>query len=279
MPDSLLRSPLAGTDLAPDISDNAAFYRHVLEALNAAAAPYLIGGAYAFNFYTGVNRHTSDLDIFIRREDFLQVSEALLKAGYRTELTFQHWLAKVYSNGSYIDIIFSSGNGVARVDQEWFDHAVAAQVADIEVSLCPAEEMIWSKAFIMERERFDGADIAHLVRARGERLGWGRLARRFEPHWRVLLCHLALFGFIYPDHRDLVPAWLMDALGRRLLRETHTPPPDQRVCHGTLLSREQYLMDIEQWHYQDARIDPLGNMTEKEIAVWTAAIPNRKNAL
>ena len=31
----------------------------------------------------------------------------------------------------------------------------------------PAEEMIWSKAFIQERERFDGADIHHLLRCKG----------------------------------------------------------------------------------------------------------------
>ena len=37
-------------------------------------------------------------------------------------------------------------------------------VLDKEVKLCPPEEIIWSKSFIMERERFDGADINHLLR-------------------------------------------------------------------------------------------------------------------
>ena len=32
--------------------------------------------------------------------------------------------------------------------------------------LIPVEEMIWSKGLIMERERFDGADVTHLIRAR-----------------------------------------------------------------------------------------------------------------
>jgi hypothetical protein len=27
------------------------------------------------------------------------------------------------------------------------------------------EEMVWQKAFIMERERFDGADVVHLIQA------------------------------------------------------------------------------------------------------------------
>ena len=53
----------------------------------------------------------------------------------------------------------------------------------------------------MERERYDGADIAHLLRARADQLAWRRLLRRFGPHWRVLLGHLVLFGFVYPGER------------------------------------------------------------------------------
>ncbi len=58
--------------------------------------------------------------------------------------------------------------------------------------------MIWSKAFIMERERYDGADIAHLILACGRDLDWRRLLGRFGRRWRVLLSHLVLFGFVYP---------------------------------------------------------------------------------
>jgi hypothetical protein len=43
------------------------------------------------------------------------------------------------------------------------------------------------------------------------------------------------------------------------------------VCGGTLLSREQYLHDIEQLGYRDARLMPIGDMTADEIAAWTEA--------
>jgi hypothetical protein len=65
-------------------------------------------------------------------------------------------------------------------------YAEPAIVMGQPVRLCPAEETIWSKAFVMERERYDGADIAHLLRARAEMLDWRRLTRRFGRHWRVL---------------------------------------------------------------------------------------------
>jgi hypothetical protein len=39
-----------------------------------------------------------------------------------------------------------------------------------------------------------------------------------------------------------------------------------------LLSREQYLVDVERFGYRDARVEPLGRMTPEELDVWTAAI-------
>jgi hypothetical protein len=250
----------------------AAFYRQVLDILNDSGVPFLVGGAYAFNRYTGINRHTRDLDIFIRRDDFERVSGVLRQRGHETELTFPHWLGKIYWNGVYIDLIFSSGNGIAEVDDMWFEYAVSAQVLGVDVKICPAEEMIWSKAFIMERERFDGADIIHLLHSCGDRLDWTRLLRRFGPHWRVLMSHLVLFGFAYPSARHLVPAAVMHELIERLRRETQSPSPDHSICLGTLLSREQYLNDIEQEGLQDGRLEPLGNMTPEDTATWTQAI-------
>lgn len=264
----------SGNALDPAIT---AFYREVLQSLNTSQVPYLVGGAYALNCYTGIDRHTRDLDIFIRRDDFARVGEALSQDGYEAELTFPHWLGKVYANGVYIDLIFSSGNGIAEVDDAWFEHAADAVVLDVPTRICPPEEIIWSKAFIMERERYDGADIAHLLRALGERLDWQRLFRRFEPHWRVLLSHLVLFGFVYPAHRDLVPVAIMEELLGRLRHEMHSAPPQHSICLGTLLSREQYLNDIERQGLQDGRLVPVGKMTEEDTAAWTQAIADKQS--
>ncbi|HEY0845017.1 MAG TPA: nucleotidyltransferase [Noviherbaspirillum sp.] len=271
-----MRNPTLTVPLADEVGhDTLAFYRHVLESLNVSGDRFLVGGAYAFNHYTGISRHTKDLDIFIREQDFPQVSEALHQAGYETELTYPHWLAKAARGGDYIDLIFSSGNGVATVDDEWFDHAPPAEILGVGVRICPVEEMIWSKSFIMERERFDGADVAHLLHATGDQLDWHRLLRRFGAHWRVLLSHCVLFGFTYPDYRHHVPLWVMEELIERLRHEAHTPPEGRKICQGTLLSREQYLADVEKWGYRDARLVPLGNMTASETAHWTDAIKDK----
>src|SRR5262249_13159352 len=162
-----------------------------------------------------------------------------------------------FAEDEFIDVIFSSGNGIARVDDGWFEHAIEAEVLGLPVRLCPVEEMIWSKGFVMERERYDGADIAHLIRACGHTLDWPRL-----------LNHRVLFGYVYPGERWRVPEAVMQELVQRLQREMKAPPPAEQVCQGTLLSREQYLTDIGHWGYRDARLSPRGTLSPEEIADW-----------
>jgi Uncharacterised nucleotidyltransferase len=237
------------------------FYCTALGAIQQSRVPFLVGGAYALARHTGIVRHTKDVDIFTRPEDCERILQVLSTAGYRTELTDPRWLAKAYLGEDFIDVIFSSGNGIAEVDDAWFEHAIEAKIFGLPVQICPAEETIWSKAFIMERERFDGADIAHLLRAYGTRLDWNRLLDRFGAHWRVLFSHLILFGYIYPNEREGIPSAVMDLLVDRLRNEEGPQRTTGRLCQGTLLSRAQYAIDIERWGYQDVRLLALPGKT------------------
>jgi hypothetical protein len=240
--------------------------------LNEVGIPYLVGGAYAFERYTGIARHTKDFDVFVHPRDFEPVLAALRAAGCATDVPFPHWLGKARKGDDVVDVIFSSGNAVATVDDRWLAHGVAADVLGIPTRLCAPEEMIWSKAFIMERERYDGADVAHLLRAGADTLDWPRLLERFDAHWRVLLSHLVLFGFVYPGERDRVPAFVVRELLGRLVADLNDVGPREAICQGTLLSRAQYLVDVECWGYPDARLAPRGNMTRGEAAAWTAGM-------
>jgi hypothetical protein len=248
------------------------FYRDALGRLDKAGIPFLVGGAYAFARYTGIERHTKDFDIFIRRPDYDRIAQVLGDAGYKTELTFPHWLGKAYKSDDFIDLIFSAGNGVAAVDETWFEHAVPETVIGMKCQLIPAEEMIWSKGLIMERERFDGADVAHVIHAVGAKLDWRRLIDRYAHHWRALYAHIILYGYIYPSDRANVPSWVMQELAQKLAGEVEQGNGKDKICFGTIVSRQQYLKDINDWGYRDARLQPLGNMSAADIAHWTAGI-------
>lgn len=268
--------------LAPSLEDEvdtrvAGFYREALRALNDASIPFLVGGAFAHACYTGIRRPTKDLDLFIRREDYEAIARLMEGRGWRCELTFPHWLAKVHDGPEFIDLIFNSGNGLTRVDERWFRGNREAVVLGVPVRVANMEDSFLSKAFIMERERYDGGDIAHLIQANAEALDWAGLLERFGAHWRILLVHLTLFGFIYPGERHRIPAWLMTRLLGRLAEETTglSPPQEKKICAGTLLSREQYLHDIERLGYIDGRLTLASTMTAVDVAVWTEAIPDR----
>ncbi|MGH9553495.1 MAG: nucleotidyltransferase domain-containing protein, partial [Terriglobales bacterium] len=70
------------------------FYCHAMKELNDHHVDFLVGGAYGLAQYTGIQRHTKDFDIFVRRRDCQRAMKVLADAGYRTELTFPHWLGK-----------------------------------------------------------------------------------------------------------------------------------------------------------------------------------------
>jgi hypothetical protein len=253
----------------PNVAGAVPFYRSVLRALRQRDLPFLVGGAFAMARYTQIDRPTKDLDLMVRRAHWPAVARALREAGIYTRLSFPHWLGKALAGPAQADIIFSSGNGVATVDDTWFAHAVPARVLGYDVSLAPPEELIWSKSFLMERERFDGADVLHLILRAGRSLDWDHLCDRFFGHERVLLAHLVLFTYAYPNETGVVPKRVMTRLSAAPNRRGVA---GVRLCRGTFLSREQYLVDVRQWGYRDARLAPFGNLSGGEVDQWTRAI-------
>ncbi len=241
------------------------FYLHVMDTLREAKVPFLVGGAFAMKHWAGIARWTKDLDLFIRPIDVDRAFDAATHAGYRTELLERHWLGKVLYEDLFVDLIWSSGNGIGTVDDEWFARAPEVSVLGTIAALVPAEEMIWQKAYIMERERFDGADVLHILREQADRLDWGRLARRFGDHWRVLFAHLVLFGFAFPAERDRIPASVMAELARRLDGESARADPDDTITRGTLLSRYQYEDEVADGRYKDARLLPPSDLTAEDV--------------
>jgi len=247
-------------------------YRDTLLCLRDSQLPFLVGGAFALERYAGLLRPTKDLDIFVCGSDRFALMDHMNKAGFTTEWKFPHWLGKAWKGEQSIDIIFNSGNGLCAVDELWFRHALPSTVLDVDVLLVPPEEMLWSKAFVMERNRYDGGDIAHLLRARAKTMDWARLLLRFNGHWRVLFSHIILFGFIYPEQRLRVPDWFMNEMMRRLELDMQSLPSDRRVCQGTLLSWSQYLGHLAKGEYEDARHVPRGKLTNEETLQMTQVL-------
>jgi hypothetical protein len=255
--------------------DTNTFYRRTLHVLSDARVPFLVGGSHAYLHYTGIVRNTKDFDLFVRRSSLDRALDALRDAGYRTEIAFPHWLAKAYQTGDHVDLVFASGNGLCHVDDDWYKYSSEADVLGMPVKIAPIEELLWQKAFVMERERYDGADVMHLIHHRADVIDWDRLLKRFDRYWPLLLSHLTMFAFVYPSEKHRVPAAVFDELLTRFQAQLSAGQNgDARVCNGTLVSRGQYMVDIGQYGFADARLKPLGKMSPEDAIYWTWAIEN-----
>lgn len=228
-----------------------AFYAAALRTLKRSRIPFLLGGTYAVNAYVPLKRRTKDIDVFCKPGDFPRIVSMFQQLGYRAEIEDERWIAKVRKGRWYLDVIFSSAAGAATVGEPWFAESRAARILGIEVRLLPPTELVWSKAFIQDRHKYDGADVAHLILRHGERIDWRRLLGYMDQYWEVLLIHVLNFRFVYPTERERVPRWLLDELLARLSRQIELPTPQTRICRGRLYSRDDYLIDVAEWGFAD----------------------------
>lgn len=231
------------------------FYQEALTLLDESGVPYLLGGAFAIFHHTGLFRNTKDLDVFLRPADYPKVLKFFAERGYTTQLFDVRWLAKVFKDEFFIDIIFSTVNNICRVDDTWFSRAPEGEFCGRKVKFLPAEELIWCKSYVWNRERFDGADINHVILKAGRNLDWKHLLDLLDPHWHLLLAEIILFQFVYPsEFTEIIPRWLFDELVKRAQEQYELPPPHEKVCRGPMIDNTQYSVDIKKWDYKSYTI-------------------------
>ena len=139
------------------------------------------------------------------------------------------------------------GQRVAMVDDLWFTHATPGNVLGIPGPPLPPRgddlvEGVHHGARALRRRGRRASDPGVRARIWTGAACCGRFGRR----WRVLLSHLVLFGFVYPGERERGPGRRAGPSAAPARPGAAPSPPDAaRVCDGTLLSREQYLLDVD----------------------------------
>lgn len=226
-----------------------AFYASALGELANLGLPFLVGGTYALSAYTGIRRPTKDLDILCKAGDFPRILHHFQQRGADVEIEDERWIGKVRQDACFFDLIFGSATGTMPVNDSWFEQAEPAVLFGVPVLLASPTDMIWSKAFIQLRHRFDGPDIMHVILRQHDRIDWQRLLSFMEPYWEVLFAHLINFRWIYPSERNVIPRWLMEELLERLHTQLELPPSQRRICRGPLLSRFDYQIDGQEWGF------------------------------
>jgi hypothetical protein len=225
-------------------------FRDVLSLFEGAGLPYAVAGAFALREHTGVCRFTKDLDLFLGPEAASEALAILREEGFECEIRDPVWLAKAHRDGFFVDLITGMSNGVMSVDASWIERARPANVLGVQSSVLAPEELLASKLFVVRRERFDGADIAHIIFAAQGRLDWGRILALVGEHWELLLWALVLFRYVYPAHSNYVPLYLwQDLLGR--FSEQLRVPSAGSGFRGGLIDDATFAIDVEEWGFED----------------------------
>ena len=222
------------------------FYQEVLTLLNQHQIPYAVSGAFALQQHTGIWRVTKDLDVFVTASVVPKALEVLGQAGFRCEIPDPVWLAKAQRGEFYVDLITGMSNAAITVADDWIERARPAVVVGTETRVLAPEELVASKLFVTRRERFDGADIAHIIYGTPGEFDWDRLLAVVGEHWEILLWGLLLFRYIYPAQTHYVPSRIWKDLLGRFQNEIDTKNSTARF-RGSLIDENMFAIDIREW--------------------------------
>ena len=229
-------------------------FRGVLIALEEKHTPYAVSGAFALRQHTGICRFTKDLDLFMSACTARHVYTYLRQQGFHCEVIDPVWLAKVRKGEFYVDLITGMSNGVVVVEDSWIERAKPAVVHDVETRVLAPEELVASKIFVAKRERFDGADIAHIIYGTYPAFDWDRELQLVGEHWELLLWALLFFRYVYPAQTHYVPDQIWQDLLQRFRNEIAKPSPEAKF-RGSLVDDKMFAIDVNEWGLADVQAD------------------------
>ena len=248
VPEPLNPEELPKTSSLPAESpeEQVGLFRDVLEALDRRGVPYAVSGAFALRQHTGICRQTKDLDLFVTAANCGTALQCLREEGLECDVTDPVWLAKAKRGEHFVDLITGMSNGLIVVEDSWIERAQPAVVHGVTTRVLAPEELVASKIFVARRERFDGADIAHVIYGTYGSFDWRREMELVGEHWEMLLWSLVLFRYVYPAQSHYVPAEIWCELLRRFEAEIRKTD-SEATFRGSLVDDNMFAIDVNEW--------------------------------
>lgn len=222
-------------------------YCRVIREARSAGIRFAFGGGFATAVYTGQFRNTKDFDFYILPEDRDRMKEAISRAGlqdYFERLPYDRsWIYRASRGDVIVDAIWQMANYRAPVDPEWLSRGPEVTLRDERLRAIPIEELVWSKLYIIQRERCDWSDVLNLIDAQADAIDYDRLADRLSEDLPLLSAALLVYGWLAPDRSGDIPADIWSRLA--LPRPSHDPDPDLPLRRANLLDSRPWFRVTE----------------------------------
>jgi hypothetical protein len=192
-------------------------YQRVAQEARSAGVRFAFGGAFATAVYTGELRNTKDFDFYVLPEDSERMKGAITRAGlvdHFDRLPYDRsWIYRGSQGDVLVDAIWAMANQRAVVDALWLTRGPSVRIRGEQLRAIPIEELIWSKLYVLQRERSDWGDVLNLVAAQTGSIDWDHLIARLAEDAPLLAAVLAIFGWLDPYRAAEIPARVWDRLG------------------------------------------------------------------
>ncbi len=216
-------------------------YKRLLHEAAARKLPFAVGGGLAAMTYAGQWRNTKDLDLYIMSRHRDQMIALLVTLGfedyYEKQPYDRKWIYRGCKDGNIVDLIWAMANQRAVVDETWFE-GPAVEADGERFRLLAPEESLWSKLYVLQRDRCDWPDALNLLYGVGPEMNWPRLLRNLGSDAPLVGALLFAFGWLCPERAQQLPTWLWGQFG--------LAPPEPNDG-PEIVRKRAFLLDSRPW--------------------------------
>ena len=192
-------------------------YERVIQEARRQGVTFAFGGAFASAVYTGELRNTKDFDFYV----LPSAREAMIQATHRAGLTDhfdrlhydRSWIYRASEGDVLVDVIWAMANQRAHVDASWLSRGPLVEIRGERLRAIPIEELIWSKLYVLQRDRTDWGDVLNLIAAQAASIDWCHLLSRLGQDTPLLAASLGVFAWLTPSRAQAIPVTVWQQLG------------------------------------------------------------------
>lgn len=192
-------------------------YQAFIAAATERKLRFVVGGGLAFSAYSDRLRDTKDVDFHILQHDldcFLPLLEEHGFTDYaEVEGYDRSWIYRAHQDNTIIDLIWSLPNHRLRVDEAWFTRGKVVDIHGTKVRLMPAEELVKTKMYVLQRDRSDWPDVLNIVHRHACGIDWDHLLEIVGKDARLLGALLNCYAWLCQGQVDNIPEHVWERTG------------------------------------------------------------------